>query len=157
MTVPPSVTLPVTCRASYPVTTPREYPAISISSVPVAPSTRLPVTVVKPGLAPIFSRPLLVSVPVPRLILPPLRMVPVLVTDVLLVVQLAPASRLMVPALVVNPVAVDNVAPKLAVTVPGLVNTLVLMVSVCPETLEMMVPALLMVASELWTRPPLPW
>ena len=155
MTVPPSVTLPVTCRASYPVTTPREYPAISISSVPVAPSTRLPVTVVKPGLAPIFSRPLLVSVPVPRLILPPLRIVPVLVSDALLTrLNVAPAPMLMVPALLAKPELVD-IVPAVTRTVPLLTNTPGLMVKV-PAVLPCKVPLLMMVEVLLWVTPPEP-
>ena len=88
---------------------PRLWPASSIARVPAAPSARLPFTVVNPGLAPMLSVPLLVKVPVPRLILPPLRNWPLLVKDRLLRVKLAPAATSIVPAFAAKPAVVDSV------------------------------------------------
>ena len=101
--------------------------------------------VVKPGLAPIFSMPLLVSVPVPMLREPPLNIVPVLFSDTLLRRKTAPCVMLMVPTLMAKPVP-DVKVPAVADKVPLLTNELVAMVVVWPATFCRMVPLL--------TRPP---
>ena len=46
--------------------------------------------------------------------------------------------------------------PALALSVPVLLKVAGLIVKVCPAVLAMMVPALLMVATELWVKPPRP-
>ena len=74
----------------------------------------------KPGLAPIFSVPSLVSVPVPRSRVPAWLIVPVLVSEVLVVVKVLPAPMVMVPALVVKPEPVV-ILPLVRVMMPVLV------------------------------------
>ena len=75
-----------------------------MSSTLVPARVRLPLMVVKPGLAPIRSVPLLVSVPVPRLMEPALCRMPLLMNDALdWRVKLLPAATRRVPALAANP------------------------------------------------------
>ena len=111
----------------------------------------MPVTVVNPGLAPTFSKPVLVSVPLPKLMLPPLRMLPLLVSEALpLRLKLPPDWISIVPVLVANPIDEESVpllaTPVPARSVPLLVKVLpapsMSMVKVAPVPLAWMVPKL---------------
>ena len=96
--------------------------------------------VLNPGLAPIRSVPLLVRVPVPRLMFPPVSSVPLLMKDALLDrLKLAPNPTLMVPALAANPED-DDMNPADRLMVPTLVKVVESMVSVWPATLALMMP-----------------
>ena len=86
------------------------------------PNVRLPLIVVKPGLAPIRKVPLLVKVPVPRLTVPPVSTVPVFVNDALLMREnIAPWAIVIVPALVANP-ADELRVPEVTANAPALLK-----------------------------------
>ena len=126
-------------------------PLSSNSSRPVEPCVKVPLMVnvsIDSKPVPGARVPLLTRVPVPTLRLPPPCTNPEFVSEVLLVVKVAPLAMVIVPAFVVNPVPVVRV-PAVAFRLPLLVKTFGLIVKVCPTVLAMMLPLLTMVESEL--------
>ena len=101
-------------------------------------------TVVKPAEAPGRKIPplLLVSVPVPTLIVPALWIVPLLASEVLPVLKVKPAPTMIVPSLDVKPAPVFSV-PADTLSVPLLVKVPGVMVQV-PPLPDRMVPSLMM-------------
>ena len=116
----------------------------------------MPAIVVKPGLAPILSVPLLVNVPVPMSMVPPLMMTPpelLMNVAVLGRLKVAPWLIWIVPAFVPNPEFVD-IDPALTLSVPLLVKFPEVMLKDWPAVLPIKVPEFTTVAALFWAMPP---